>query len=258
VTTTAWNGIKTGVSTVWNGMKTGASTVFNGIKSHISNAWDNVKTTTSTAWSAIKTSVAQHGGGIKGVIGTAMEGYKAIWKTGFDIIDKVTGGKLGDALSKAKEKTAGIRDAFSGAMDKAKSVVSGGLDRIKNFFAGCHLQLPKIKLPHFSISGKLSIKPPSVPHLSVSWYKKAMNEPYILQNPTIFGAAGGSLLGGGEAGEEAIVGTERLSSLVTNAVLAAGGGGAQTIVIPVYIGQERIDELVVKATQRTNYRSGGR
>jgi phage-related minor tail protein len=258
VTTTAWNGIKSGVSAVWNGMKTGASTVFNGIKSHISNAWDNVKTNTSTAWSAIKTSVAQHGGGIKGVIGTAMEAYKAIWKTGFDIIDKVTGGKLGDALSKAKEKTAGIRDAFSGAMDKAKSVVSGGLERIKNFFAGCHLQLPKIKLPHFSISGKLSIKPPSVPHLSVSWYKKAMNEPYILQNPTIFGAAGGSLLGGGEAGEEAIVGTERLSSLVTNAVLAAGGGGAQTIVIPVYIGQERIDELVVKATQRANFRSGGR
>jgi phage-related minor tail protein len=258
VTTTAWNGIKTGVSTVWNGMNTGASTVFNGIKTHISNAWNNVKTNTSTAWSAIETSVAQHGGGIKGVIGTAMEGYKAIWKTGFDIIDKVTGGKLGDALSKAKEKTAGIRDAFSGAMDKAKSVVSGGLERIKNFFAGCHLSFPKIKLPHFSISGKLSIKPPSVPHFSVSWYKKAMNEPYILQSPTIFGAAGGSLLGGGEAGEEAIVGTDRLSSLVTNAVLAAGGGGAQTIVIPVYIGQERIDELVVKATQRTNYRSGGR
>lgn len=258
VTTTAWNGIKTEVSTVWDGIKTGASTVFNGIKTHISNAWDNVKTNTSTAWSAIKTSVAQHGGGIKGVIGTAMEGYKTIWKTGFDIIDKVTGGKLGDALSKAKEKTAGIRDAFSGAMEKAKSVVSGGLDRIKSFFAGCHLQFPKIKLPHFSISGSLSLKPPSVPHLSVSWYKKAMDEPYILQNPTIFGAAGGNLLGGGEAGEEAIVGTERLSSLVTNAVLAAGGGGAQTIVIPVYIGQERIDELVVKATQRTNYRSGGR
>ena len=142
-------------------------------------------------------------------------------------------------------------------MDKAKSVVSGGLERIKNFFAGCHLSFPKIKLPHFSISGKLSIKPPSVPHLSVSWYKKAMNEPYILQSPTIFGMSGGSLLGGGEAGEEAIVGTDRLSSLVTNAVLAANGG-AQTIVIPVYIGQERIDELVVKATQRTNYRSGGR
>ncbi|MGO5160511.1 MULTISPECIES: phage tail tape measure protein [unclassified Bilifractor] len=258
VTTTAWNGIKTGVSTVWNGMKTGASSVFNGIKTNISNAWNTVKTNTTTAWSAIKSSVAQHGGGIKGVISTAMEGYKSIWKAGFDVMNQVTGGRLGIILSAIQGKMSGVKSAFSGAMDHAKSVVSGGLDRIKNFFAGCHLSFPKIKLPHFSISGQLSLKPPSVPHLSVSWYKKAMDEPYILQSPTIFGAAGGSLLGGGEAGEEAIVGTDRLSSLVTNAVLAAGGGSAQTIVIPVYIGQERIDELVVKATQRTNYRSGGR
>ena len=85
-----------------------------------------------------------------------------------------------------------------------------------------------------------------------------MNEPYILQSPTIFEMSGGSLLGGGEAWEVAILGTDRRSSLVTNAVLAAGGGSAQTIEILVYIGQERIDELVVKATQKTNYRSGGR
>ena len=258
ITTTAWNGIKTGVSTVWNGMKTGASSVFNGIKTNISNAWNTVKTNTTAAWSAIKSSVAQHGGGIKGVISTAMEGYKSIWKAGFDAMNQVTGGRLGNILSAIQGKMSGVKSAFSGAMDHAKFVVSGGLERIKNFFSGCHLSFPKIKLPHFSISGKLSLKPPSVPHLSVSWYKKAMDEPYILQSPTIFGAAGGNLLGGGEAGEEAIVGTDRLSSLVTNAVLAAGGGSAQTIVIPVYIGQERIDELVVKATQRTNYRSGGR
>jgi hypothetical protein len=64
------------------------------------------------------------------------------------------------------------------------------------------------------------------------------------------------LLGGGEAGEEAVVGTDRLSQIVQGAVAAAGTG--QTIVIPVYIGQDRIDEIVVKANQRTNFRSGGR
>lgn len=141
-------------------------------------------------------------------------------------------------------------------IESAKSIVSGGLDRIKGFFAGCHLKLPHIKLPHFSISGSLSLNPPSVPHLSVDWYKKAMDDAYILNNPTIFGAAGGRLLGGGEAGQEAVVGTSKLSEIVQSAVAAAGAMG--DIIIPVYVGNERIDELVVSAQDRNNYRSGGR
>lgn len=81
-----------------------------------------------------------------------------------------------------------------------------------------------------------------------------MNEPYILNSPTLFGMSGGRFLGGGEAGEEAVVGTERLAEIVQAAVAGAGGD----IVIPIYLGTERIEELVVKASQRVNYRSGGR
>jgi phage-related minor tail protein len=254
-TETAWNGIKTGVSTVWNGMKTGASTVFNGIKDHVTNAWNTVKTNTSTAWSNIKSTVQQNGGGIKGVITTAMEGYKNIWKTGFEVINKTTGGKLGEALSTARSKLSDIKNAFSEKMDAAKEAVRGAIDKIKGFF-NFSWSLPHLKMPHFSISGSFSLDPPSVPHFGVDWYRKAMDEPYILNSPTLFGMAGGRLLGGGEAGEEAVVGTDRLSQIVQGAVAAAGGN--QTIVIPVYIGQDRIDEIVVKANQRTNFRSGGR
>jgi phage-related minor tail protein len=254
-TETAWNGIKTGVSTVWNGIKTGASTVFTGIKDHISNAWNTVKTNTSTAWAGIKSTVQQNGGGIKGVITTAMEGYKNIWKTGFEVINKTTGGKLGEALSTARSKLSDIKNAFSEKMDAAKEAVRGAIDKIKGFF-NFSWSLPKLKMPHFSISGSFSLNPPSVPHFGVDWYRKAMDEPYILNSPTLFGMAGGRLLGGGEAGEEAVVGTDRLSQIVQGAVAAAGGN--QTIVIPVYIGQDRIDEIVVKANQRTNFRSGGR
>ena len=217
VTTTTWDGIKTGVSSVWNGMKTGAFSVFNGIRTHISNAWNQVKTNTSTAWSAIKASIASHSGGIKGIIRTAMAGYQNLWKTGFQMMNQVTGGKLGSILATVRSKMAGVKSAFSGAMESAKSVVSGGLARIRNFFSRCRLQLPHIKLPHFSMSGSLSLKPPSVPHLSVSWYKKAMDEPYLLQRPTIFGLSGGSLLGGGEAGEEVVVGTRKLQNMIAEA-----------------------------------------
>ena len=252
---TAWGGIKTTLSGAWDKIKSTASTAFDNVKTTIGTAWDTVKTNTSTSWDAIKTSVETHGGGIKGVIGTAVDAYKSLWEKGFSKINELTGGKLGSALSSAKGKLSEIKSAFSGAMDKVKSVVSSGLDKVKGFFSNCHLKFPKIKLPHFSVSGKFSLDPPSIPHFSVSWYKKAMDDAYILNSPTIFGAAGGRLLGGGESGEEAVVGTDKLVSIVQSALAGVSGGD---IIIPVYIGQERIDEIVVKATQRSNYRSGGR
>lgn len=252
-TETAWNGIKTGASTVWNGMKTGATTVFTGIKDHITNVWNTVKANTSTAWSNIKSTVQQNGGGIKGVITTAMEGYKSIWKDGFEVINKTTGGKLGEALSTARSKLDEIKGAFSEKMEAAKECVRGAIDKIKGFF-NFSWSLPHLKMPHFSISGSFSLNPPSVPHFGVDWYQKAMDEPYILNSPTLFGMAGGRFLGGGEAGEEAVVGTERLAQIVQAAVAGSGGD----IVIPIYLGTERIEELVVKASQRVNYRSGGR
>jgi TP901 family phage tail tape measure protein len=251
----AWSGITSTLSGAWNGIQSTASTVFENVKTTIGTAWETVKTKTGTTWDAIQSSIETHGGGIKGVIGTAVDAYKSIWETGFSKINELTGGKLGDALSVAQGKLSEIKGAFSSMIESAKSIVSGGLDRIKGFFAGCHLELPHIKLPHFSISGSLSLNPPSVPHLSVSWYKKAMDDAYILNSPTIFGAAGGRLLGGGEAGQEAVVGTDKLAEIVQGALAGVSGGD---IIIPVYIGQERIDEIVVRATQRSNYRSGGR
>jgi phage-related protein len=255
VASTTWNGITTTLSGVWDGIKTTAGMTFDNVKTTISTAWDTVKTNTGNAWDAIQSSIDQHGGGIKGIIGAAVDAYKSIWEAGFTTINNLTGGKLGDALSAAQGKLGEIKGAFSSMIENAKGIVSGGLSRISGFFAGCHLELPHIKLPHFSISGKLSIDPPSVPHLSVSWYRKAMDDAYLLNSPTIFGAAGGRLLGGGEAGQEAVVGTDKLAEIVRGALAGVGGGD---IIIPVYIGNERIDELVVKAQQRVNYRSGGR
>ena len=116
--------------------------------------------------------------------------------------------------------------------------------------------LPDLKLPHFSIDGSLSLDPPSVPKLKVDWYAKAMEKGMILNSPTIFGAMGNKFLGAGEAGSEAIVGTGSLQNMITNAVAAAGAGG--DIIIPVSIGSQRLETIVVQAQQLNNYRSGGR
>jgi len=86
----------------------------------------------------------------------------------------------------------------------AKSKISGIVSAIKSFFSNMHLSIPKIHLPampHFHITGGFNLKTHSVPHLSVEWKAKGG----IMTSPTIFGAAGGKLQGGGEAGNEAIL-----------------------------------------------------
>lgn len=87
----------------------------------------------------------------------------------------------------------GIKSVIDSTMNGAKSTVSGALSAISSFFAGLHLQFPHINLPHFSISGDFSLVPPSVPSISVSWYRTGAI------------AMGASVVGIGEAGPEAIV-----------------------------------------------------
>ena len=95
----------------------------------------------------------------------------------------------------------GIKSAIVTPIEAAKDKVKSMIDAIKGFFSGLSLKLPHIKLPHFSISGHFSLAPPSIPHLSIDWYK----EGGIMNGPTLFGMNGSSLMAGGEAGPEAIL-----------------------------------------------------
>lgn len=103
-------------------------------------------------------------------------------------------------FSKVESIFGNIKEMISIKINAAKDAVKAAIDKIKGFF-NFNWDLPKIKLPHFSIEGKFSLNPPSIPKLSVSWYKDGG----ILTQPTIFGAAGNTLLAGGEAGAEAVV-----------------------------------------------------
>ncbi len=76
----------------------------------------------------------------------------------------------------------GIKNAIVQPIEKARDTVKGIVDKIVGFFSGMKIEFPKIKLPHFSITGKFSLAPPSVPHLSIDWYR----EGGIMDSPTIF------------------------------------------------------------------------
>ena len=95
--------------------------------------------------------------------------------------------------------------AFGGIADFIKGVIN----KIKGFF-NFEWKLPKIKLPHFKASGEWSLVPPKVPKFSVDWYANGG----ILNSPTIFGSNGNSLMGGGEAGKEAVLPIDLLRSYI--------------------------------------------
>ncbi len=107
------------------------------------------------------------------------------------------------------EKCEWFRNGVNRIWGGMKSFLSGIRDWLKGIF-NFEWKLPKIKLPHFSISGKFSLNPPSIPKFKVSWYAKGG----ILTSPTIFGMGQNGLLGGGEAGHEAVLPIELLRKYI--------------------------------------------
>lgn len=110
-----------------------------------------------------------------------------------------------------KQKFESLKDNISGIWEAIKAIV------------GAPLPTPQLKMPHITVSGSFSLNPPKAPSFNVKWYKKAMDDAYILNGATIFGQQGGSLLGGGEAGSETIVGTDKLIDMMSQVV------GGQTV-----------------------------
>lgn len=126
---------------------------------------------------------------INGVMQTILSIVSGVWntvKTVFIGACNAVSGAISGAFN-------GIKSVIDSTMNGAKSTVSGALSAISGFFAGLHLEFPHINLPHFSISGDFSIVPPSVPSISVSWYRTGAI------------AMGASVVGIGEAGPEAVV-----------------------------------------------------
>ena len=125
-------------------------------------------------------------------------------------------GKFGDlksALNGAKTKFSEVQKSIADKMEAAKNAVKRAIDKIKGFFK-FSWSLPKLKMPSIDISGKFGINPPSVPKFKLQWNA----EGGILTEPTIFGQIGDTLLGGGEAGHEAIAPIDVLQDYVREAV----------------------------------------
>ena len=141
-----------------------------------------------------------------------------------------------------------IKTAITTPINAAVNIVKSAIAKIKSIINGARLSLPKIKLPHFKLSGKLSLNPPSVPHLSVSWYKQGG----IFDNPSIIGV--------GEAGPEAVLPIEKLQTMldqstsqmaaaIITAMSAMYSGGGGTYQFNVELGGTRVAEQIFKLSR---------
>lgn len=201
VVSSAIHAVSSTISSVMGAIKNVISTVWNAISSKVSSVLNTIKTTVSTVFNAVKSVASTVWNGIKSVISSVVDGIKSKVSSVFNGVKSTVTSIFNGIKSTATSVWNGIKDAIIKPVEAAKNAVKGIIDKITGFFSGMKLELPKIKLPHFKISGKLSLSPPSVPHLSIDWYK----EGGILTKPTVFGMNGSSLMAGGEAGKEAVL-----------------------------------------------------
>lgn len=151
-------------------------------------------------------------------------GLKNLWK-GIREGVALIGNSLAAAWATAKAKTAAAWEAIKSAIEKpinkAKEIVKSVIEAIKGFFS-FKIKWPDIPMPHFAVSPKGwkvgDLLKGSIPKLSIDWYAKAMDRAAVLDGATIFGAANGQLLGGGENGREVVSGEAHLIGLINQAV----------------------------------------
>lgn len=179
--------------------------------------WDTIKKKATSIWKTIKTTITKAATAIKTTVTTNFNTLK-------NTVSKIW---------------TSIKSAITKPINAAKNTVKNAINKIKGFFP---LKIGKIfsglKLPHFKVSGG---KAPfgiggkgSLPKMSVSWYKKAMQNPYMFDNATLFGA--------GEAGSEILYGKNALMRDMVKAVESAQGSGE--VIINVYGSNNMsVDEL---------------
>ena len=197
-------------------------------------------------WDTIKAKAAEFWQGIK-------DGFE---KTKEDAVNSFNAMKDGIATawenikSTASRVWESIKSAIVTPIQNAWSTVSGIVDKIKGMF-NFSLSFPHIKLPHFSWTWS-DLGLISIPHISVEWYKKAYEQPYMFSSPTVVGNRG---FGDGN-GAEMVYGRDNLMRDIMDAMANVQSGQPIEITVQSVLDGRVIGQSVTRY-QRTMARAMG-
>lgn len=223
--TIAWEAIKLFLTSLWQSISQTAKNIFIPIRDFFSNMWSQIKNRATEFWNVIKeflsTTWTKISTTASNIFTSVKDKLTSIWQGITSSISNVVS-KMKDTVGSVFDK---MRGKISSVVEKIKGIVQGLADKInevkdsiKNFIGKIAEAIGNIKLPHFSLktsSKKILGKEITYPSgIDVKWFADGG----ILTKPTIFGASGNKLLGGGEAGKEAVAPLDKLMAYIQKAV----------------------------------------
>lgn len=224
------SGIAKGISGMGGSLVNTAKNLFNSLKSHVSSIFNNIKKVIESPIFGAKTKVLA-------IIGELQNGVRV----GFNFIK-----------SHASSVWNGIKSAIMSPMSTAANFVKAIINKIKGFF-NFKISWPHIPLPHFNIKPNGwnvgDLLKGKILSLGIKWYAQAMDNPMILDAPTIFGMSNGQMLGAGEAGAEVVAGRDTLMKMINQ----ASNNRADEIldalhrIIALLSDEDRMHDIIVKA-----------
>lgn len=263
----AWNGIRTVITTVMNAIRTVISTVWNGIRTIISTVLNGIRGTVNSVWNGIRNTISSVVNGIKNTVSGA---FNAMWS---GIRSTISGiyNTIRDGLGNAVNYITGLAsagwrwgaDIINGIVNGIRSCIGAVANAVTDVANTIRAHL------HFSVpdEGPLTDFESWMPDFmsglaegiekSRGMVKAAVNSVAadMVVSPQMAVADGSVMTGTGSSG-----GADLTAGIVAalKDVLGDQKGQQGDLVIPVYLGNQLLDEVIVTAQQRMSLRSGGR